>query len=304
MKKKLIILAALALSVAFPSVAQQQPQYTQNQFNSNLMINPAYAGSSDCSSLGIRYRNQWVGLNGAPVTTSVIGETRIVERLFGGLCINYDKIGIDRTFDINGNVAYQLKVSEKGNLAVGLKLGAEFIRSDFGKLVNVSVTDPLYHTNANVTIPFVGVGGLYHTDRYYIGLSAPNVVSFGKVPLRSRIVAPHYDGYGGVRITLPNDFELRPAMLVKYQPQAPVEFDLATDLWFKQLLGVGVSYRTGDAVNCMLKVKYKQYFFGYSYDIPVSGLRRFNYGSHEVFLGIDFPKKAKSEESDKNIRYF
>ncbi len=303
MKKKLIILAALAFSVSC-SFAQQQPQYTQNQFNSNLMINPAYAGSSDCSSLGLRYRNQWAGLNGAPVTIGLIGEARLAERLFGGICINYDKIGIDRTFDINGNLAYQLKVSEKGTLALGLKLAAEFIRSDFGKLVNVSTTDPLYHTNANVTIPFVGVGGLYHTDRCYLGLSAPNLVSFGKVPLRSKILAPHYNAYGGVRISLPNDFELRPAMLVKYQPKAPIEFDLATDLWFKQLVGVGVAYRTGDAVNCMFKIKYQQYFFGYSYDIPVSGLRRFNYGSHEVFLGIDFPKKAKNEEANKNIRYF
>ncbi|MCW3123712.1 MAG: hypothetical protein JWQ38_3204 [Flavipsychrobacter sp.] len=298
---KKIIITLLALAAPWASFAQQQPQYTQNQFNSNLMINPAYAGSSDCSSIGLRYRDQWAGLKGAPTTVSFIGEVKLLERLYGGICINYDKIGINRTFDINGNIAYQLKVSDKGTLALGLKLAGEFIKSDFGSLVNISPSDPLYHTNQNVTIPFVGTGVLYHTDRFYVGASAPNLVSFGNVAMRSKIIAPHYDGYGGLRITLPNEFELRPAMLVKYQPKAPIEFDFASDIWFKQLIGVGLAYRTGDAVNCMLKIRYQAYYFGYSYDIPVSGLRSFNYGSHEVFLGIDFPK---NKDANKNIRYF
>ena len=36
-------------------------------YNMNI-INPAYAGSSDATSVGILYRNQWDGIDGAPKT--------------------------------------------------------------------------------------------------------------------------------------------------------------------------------------------------------------------------------------------
>ena len=303
--KKTIKIAIVILLVSRSLFAQQQAQYTQNQFNSNLIINPAYAGSSECSSLGLRLRDQWVGLDGAPVTLGLIGEMKLIERLYGGICINYDKIGIYNTFSVDGNVAYHVKLSEKAKLAVGLKAGASFIHSDFGKLVNISPSDPLYHTSANFTIPYVGVGVLYYTNKYYLGASAPTLVSFENTSVRGKVNAEHYYLYGGIRLPLNEDYELRPALLTKYQPAAPLEFDLAMDIWFKQRLGFGVSYRTGDAVNCMLKVKYKQFYFGYSYDIPLSDLRSFNYGSHEVFLGLEFcHKKASTDDANKNIRYF
>ena len=69
--KKLImkktILVILILLIAIKTNAQQDPQYTQYMYNMNV-INPAYAGSSDATSIGILYRDQWEGLDGAPKT--------------------------------------------------------------------------------------------------------------------------------------------------------------------------------------------------------------------------------------------
>ena len=62
-----IILVVTLFFLAVNTKAQQDPQYTQYMYNMNI-INPAYAGSSDATSVGILYRNQWDGIDGAPKT--------------------------------------------------------------------------------------------------------------------------------------------------------------------------------------------------------------------------------------------
>ena len=68
MKKTILVI--LILLTASEINAQQDPQYTQYMYNMNV-INPAYAGSSDATSIGILYRDQWEGLEGAPKTATM-----------------------------------------------------------------------------------------------------------------------------------------------------------------------------------------------------------------------------------------
>ena len=49
------------------SFAQQDPQFSQYQFN-QMVINPAYAGSRDALSAVVNVRQQWSGFDGAPRT--------------------------------------------------------------------------------------------------------------------------------------------------------------------------------------------------------------------------------------------
>ena len=58
MKKRILVI--LILLIAFKINAQQDPQYTQYMYNMNV-INPAYAGSNDATSIGVLYRDQWEG---------------------------------------------------------------------------------------------------------------------------------------------------------------------------------------------------------------------------------------------------
>ena len=66
MKKLIIIIATVGFFT--PQLkAQQDPMLSQYMFN-GLYINPAYAGSHKYWSSTLSYRNQWVGLEGAPST--------------------------------------------------------------------------------------------------------------------------------------------------------------------------------------------------------------------------------------------
>ena len=59
----------LILLVFSDIYAQQDPQYTQYMYNTQV-INPAYAGSKDALSFGLLTRKQWVGFDGAPNTST------------------------------------------------------------------------------------------------------------------------------------------------------------------------------------------------------------------------------------------
>jgi type IX secretion system PorP/SprF family membrane protein len=303
--KKLIIIASMLGCVS--AFAQQEPQYTQNQFNSNLEINPAYAGAHDIASLSLRYRSQWVGFEGAPNTVSLNGESRIYKDILGlGLTVINDRIGVLNSTSADLSIASHIRVSQNGKIAAGLKFGLDFLNSNFSKLSNVDLTDPLYQ-DESATIFYMGLGALYYTKKIYIGLSCPRIVSFDNASPQTKISKPHYFIYGGYRIELNDGIELRPAILGKYQAQAPFEMDFAMDVWYEQKVGFGASYRTNDAVAFMVKMKIRNLYLGYSYDMTVSKLRNVNNGTHEVYLGYEFAKKKSGDvvpDRNKNTRYF
>src|SRR5450432_955276 len=66
MKKICIAIAYLFCSKFL--TAQQKPQYTQYILN-NYIINPALSGIENYTDVKLSHRHQWVGLQGAPVTT-------------------------------------------------------------------------------------------------------------------------------------------------------------------------------------------------------------------------------------------
>lgn len=269
--------------------AQQEPQYTQNQFNSTLMINPAYAGRYECGSIAARYRAQWTGMEGSPSTAFITGETKILPRLGIGVNYYYDKLGIETNNHLDVNIAYHLPLNDKGlNFSLGLKGGFNAYRADFSKLVNVNQLDPMYGGPERRFIPTVGLGGMLYNDKFYIGLSSPQLINFESPSIGNKLVVPHFYLYGGVRFEVDEKIELRPALLFKYQQQAPLEADIALNLWYAKTLGLGVAYRTQDAFNFMLQYKYKRITLGYSYDMNVSRLNHFNNGSHEFFVGVEF----------------
>jgi len=299
--KKLIILPILC--GALVATAQQEPQYTQNQFNSNLEINPAYAGANGQASISLRYRKQWVSFEGSPATLSFNAESNVIKkRLALGVTVISDWIGILRSTSADLSLASHIRLSEKSNLSAGIKAGVDFVNSDFSRLVNVDPADPLY-TTENRTIPYVGLGILFYSQRAFAGFSIPRLISFENIAPQSKITKPHYYLYGGYRFTLNSDLDLRPSLLCKYVAAAPFEADIALDIWYRSLIGIGASYRTSDAVNLMIKGQFGHVYIGYSYDITVSAMRPFNAGSHEIYLGFQFGKKGLPDRNQNN-RYF
>ena len=77
MKKIYYIIQILCLGLVTHIQAQQTPQYTQYMYNMSV-VNPAYMiDEPGIIQLGSLYRTQWVGLDGAPETSTLSLNTPI-----------------------------------------------------------------------------------------------------------------------------------------------------------------------------------------------------------------------------------
>jgi hypothetical protein len=291
------------------SNAQTEPMYSQYMYNM-LGVNPAYAGSREASSFNLFQRRQWVGLQGAPQTTSVsIDQSMLDKRAGWGIQLYDDKLGVEKADGINLMASTRIRVSENGILSGGLSFGVMNYRID---LMNVTgrytPSDPAFYTNFNKWLPSVGLGLYYNTDNFYAGVSIPNL-------LKSRLTAfdvmrsglqkvnkKHIFLTTGMVFAISDDIKLKPSTMIKMVEGAPIEADLNTNVWLREIIGLGVSYRTGDAVIGMAEIQVNENLrFGYGYDVTISPLKYYNNGSHEIMIRYEF---GNFKTKIKSTRYF
>ena len=156
--------------------SQQNPMFTQYMFNT-LAVNPAYAGSGKAMNVTGLYRNQWVGLDGAPTTQTFFLHTPFLNKNMGlGLSVVNDKIGPVQQTMIYADYSYTIKLSEKAKLAFGLKGGVKLVNVNLRSLDVKDEQDVSFSQNiTNQAIPNFGFGMYYHTKKWYVGISTPQL---------------------------------------------------------------------------------------------------------------------------------
>ena len=306
---RVLMLLAVMLFAYQKSIAQTEPMYSQYMFNM-LGVNPAYAGSREASSFNFFQRSQWIGLQGAPQTTSFSFDQSILNKRAGwGIQFYDDKIGVEKADGINIMGSTKIQVSENGILSGGLSFGLMNYRID---LMNVTgrftPNDPAFYSNLNKWTPSLGIGIYYNTDNFYAGVSIPNI-------LKSRLTAfdlirsglqkvnqKHIFLTTGFAIPINEDLKLKPSTMIKMVEGAPIEADFNTNVWLRDIIGLGVSYRTGDAVIGMAEIQANQNLrFGYAYDMTISPLKFYNTGTHEIMIRYEI---GNFKNKIKSTRYF
>jgi type IX secretion system PorP/SprF family membrane protein len=301
-RKNIFLLAVLlAVGCSGSVFGQQDPQYTQYMFN-GLAYNPAYAGSRDALSGTFLLRKQWVQLNGAPLTGSLAlhGPSRNDRHGFG-VSVVHDRLGITRQNFFNGSYAYRFPVGP-GKLALGLQGGFTQFQNQYNDIVLINPDQVNPGVNLSAALPTFGTGIYYNTERFYLGLSAPNLLAGEYFRYKNQAAQQiastqkrHYFGTMGVVIPLGQNVEFKPSVVAKYVQNSPFEMDFNASFLFRQRIWLGAGYRTGDALLFMI-----EYFhtgglrIGYAYDLTLTQLRTVNTGSHELMLGFDLaPRKTK-----------
>jgi len=305
MKKYYIILIVL-LVASFQSVeAQQDAQYTQYMYNT-LSINPAYAGSRGVLSIAGLYRSQWVGLDGAPETGTFNIHSPIGPKGKVGLGFSVinDRIGEgvnDETyFDIA--FSYTIQTSATGKMSFGLKAGGHLLNVDFTRLNQFTSELGQDNNIDNRFSPNIGLGLYYHTDKFYVGLSAPNLLEtdhFEESPTfntegrsvsyisRERI---NYYLITGYVFDLNPTLKFKPALLTRAVSGAPLQVDLSANFLFNEKFILGAAYRWDAALSGLVGFQISdQLMLGLAYDRETTELGRaeFNDGSFEVFVRFE-----------------
>jgi len=296
--KKVLLVLTLFFAVTF-AFAQQEPQFSQNMFN-QLSINPGYAGSNDAICATLFFRQQWMGLDGAPTTEVLSVSTPIKGTDFGvGLIIMQDKIGFSDNKSINLAFSYQLDIGI-GKLGFGLNAGLfnHYLDGDWivipqdGQGEGNAYSDPLIPNAESVMALDLNFGVFLNSDNYYIGLSSThlNEASLDYNQNASSYLRRHYYLTGGYVIQLPNpNFELTPSVFIKSDGTSS-QFEFNAMILYKKLYWGGVSYRFGDAYSAMFGIELPNRIkFGFAYDFTTSEMATFNSGgSVEIMLGYCF----------------
>lgn len=289
------------MMLSFSLHAQQEPMYSQYMFNM-LNINPAYAGNRVSDNITALYRNQWIGLEGAPKTMTLTWDRRKPDGNVGyGLQLYNDKIGVEKTTGVQAFYAYRIPF-ENSFLSFGLSGGVLNYQADYTQVTTIQPGDPRFQQNENGWLPTAGFGILFASEYWYLGLSVPallhtkiNAVNY--LDQNDFGANNHYFLTGGYAFDLSEGVKIKPSVLLKAVKGAPLELDLNMNVWFMNILGVGASYRTGDALIGSIEFQLMpQLRLGYAYDYTISDLRSYNRGTHELMLRLEIGTGGKADK--------
>lgn len=293
--------------------AQQDAQFSQYMFN-GIYINPAYAGYKEQLNLHAFYRNQWTGITGAPKTISLAVDAIANEGNVGlALQLSSDRLGAQRNQSVYANYAYRIPLNQDGTsrLAFGVGLGAIQLGID-GSMLNPNdreINQPLGMSSS--ILPDARAGVFYQNERFYVGISADNLVSqYINIDKYAFIPQPktHYYLTAGMLVPLSYDMLLKPSFLIKDDRGGPTSLDINAFLIMADKFWLGASYRTG------VKLYNKNYLqknlsqlnsavasaqfsvnenlrIGYAYDFSLGALQSYSGGTHEISISYFFNRK-------------
>ncbi|MFQ3576321.1 MAG: type IX secretion system membrane protein PorP/SprF [Cytophagales bacterium] len=303
MKYLIFLLSSLTL------MAQQDADQhiTQSMFN-RMAINPASTGVNDVISAGMFYRNQWLArIPGSPVYQLAHFQmpTNDKKMAFGGILTN-DAIGFENRMSVAANGAYHIR-SHSSVYSFGLQAGVKYYNMDRSKVDAKEQNDAvLFGPERTPLLPDFAFGFNYTHKNFFGGFSITHlnqtrIKYSGNSTIDSRL-RRHYYVNLGYNYALDPYFTLKPSVLVRALPKAPVQADFAVLLDYNGGLWGGFNVRSGDALGFIVGVQLNKLNIhvdqamriGYAFDHTVSRMPRYNAGgSHEIMLQYDFRKKVK-----------
>ena len=286
---KMLVLGGVGLLCIPQTYAQQDPQYTQYMYN-HSNINPAYAGSREGLNIFGLYRTQWVGLEGAPKTATLSVNTPLGDSGLG-LGVNFvnDHLGVMDDNTLSVDLSYAIDLNYHYKLAFGLKGSANLLDVNYSKLHIYNPTDPVAEEDVkNEFTPNIGAGLFLYSDKAYIGLSVPTLLTRSRYDdnnvktLRQKM---HMYLTGGYVFDLNPNLKFKPATMIKMEQGSPLQVDLTANFMFVDKFTIGAAYRWDASVSGLVGFQVSEHLFiGYSYDAETSKLARYNSGSHEIFM--------------------
>lgn len=289
------------VGLTFYGFSQQDPVYTQ-YMNNLLTIQPAYAGSSGALNITGISRAQWVGFEGAPNTNSLTINSPLERFNVGiGLSIINDKWGPIRQNGVYVDYAYRIKVNQEQFISFGIKVGFNIYQAYLTDLAINDPNDPVFAYDVNFKfLPNMGVGIMWHSDRFFLGVSAPKI-------LKNRIQSQtseniyrevlHFYGMGGCVFYLSDFLKFKPTALYRWAERTPSFVDLSGSFLFYDRVWVGATYRFSNSYGLIFQFNVNsQLKFGYSYDLTTFHPSQVNSGTHEFMISYDFVSGRRSRQ--------
>lgn len=303
MKKIITILLLTTSTVGF---SQQDPQYSQYQFN-QMVINPAYAGSRDALSVVVDARQQWSGFNGAPRTQAFSLHGPLKKKRIGlGLSGYNDQIGPKKIFGVYGSFAYIMPITNTLKLSFGVRAGAVSYNFDWSKITyqNPNEGSTNFSPQSQHTVIDLDAGLYLKSNSFYCGISATHL-NRGKVYDEKIAIPPstfttsstsynlNYTLNPHLFFIISKGFKagenliINPTIMAKSALITNIDFNL--NFLIKQRVWLGTFFRSDQTIGVLTQVYITpQFRIGYAYDTSFGKIQKRLGAGHEIMLGFDF----------------
>ena len=301
MKKIFFIIGTLFVVNAF---AQQEPLFTQYYVN-DMVINPAISGSKAYNPLTILTRQQWLGFEGAPLSTNISYHGTLVDQgrsAMGGYLM-FDKATPSLQANLHLNYAYHVPLNyDDVKLSFGLGAKLMYHNIDFNKEDLPPGNDPAFSTKSyDKTLADASSGVYLYGKEFYIGFSISNMFqsSFNTKVQGSPFPNSEYRNYYGIGAykfqVINNDWQLEPSVLIRKMQYQKTLTDLTTRIIFLENNWAGLTFRNNGTAIFSFGFGAKNTHLSYSYDHSFSNeITQYTYGTHE--LGISFRIGTQSSQ--------
>ena len=302
---KSLYFLALVVFVATTGYAQQLP-ISNFQLRNTYPFNPAYAGFNNSLEGALSHRQQWTGVDNAPVTT-FLGVHGLLGTKHGvGGSIVVDQTDFISRLNARLSYGYKVEIGEDHALRFGLAAGILQNKISTGDIRITDPNDALLFSEDLTGIAFdADFGIFYNVKALQIGIAIPRLLESGIDYSPENGEAGfmhnrHFSAQAAYAITTENElWRITPTAFFRGVPAGSTQIDGGIEVAWKNLLWLGAMWRQDAGYVASLGFTLKDRFnVGYAYEFGTSGIAQSSNGSHEVMLGFMLKKKTKDQPKD------
>jgi type IX secretion system PorP/SprF family membrane protein len=311
-----ILIQFLLFHFSLEGHAQQQPLYSQFTFNKYL-FNPAVAGCEQIPVIQLSAYEQWIGFEGAPKFHTVTFDTRIFQetreprrnirlkfKLFKpgtvgtGVQIFNEKYGTLSHTGLTATYSYHMKLGEHR-----LSFGFSPVLSNLGlRSSDIILSDDQFDElvegkNTRRWIVDFDFGVYLVKDEYFAGYSVHHLsrsaLQWGGTTDADYLIGRQHYFMGGYRYKYSEKLLFEPSMLIKISEDRKDQIDINLKCNITDKYWCGISYKTSKTLSVFGGLQYDRYLFCYAFDMTLTPIRKFNYGSHELLLAVQLGQTIK-----------
>ncbi len=300
--RKILLITFFWLGIFLCAKAQQSPQYL-HYFTNPYLYNPAFAGYDKSPVIYLTHRRQWLGIEGAPVTSNLSFHTPLGNKspISLGVNITNDVYGIINNSSARATFAYMVPLAVEADhyIKFGISAGAGLNSIDLSE-VDIS-GDPTLINASGSNMYLDGRFGLqYHLMGLNVGFALPQlfdtplavtdeVKTFQIDRLSKYIISGSYRFNLGIE----GSIAFEPSVLYHVSNEAENRIDALGILYIKNALWVGGAYQQQSGIGALLGVKVKKLSIGYAYGMGGSDIANHGKGTHEVQISFIAGKKRE-----------
>ncbi|MTI27150.1 PorP/SprF family type IX secretion system membrane protein, partial [Fulvivirga kasyanovii] len=289
-------LITLLFLTTISALGQQVPSYNQFFFNPAL-YNPSFIGQSGYTEANINHRQQWVGIEGAPVTTNVNIQTPLSERLALGLILYSDKLGLLTTYETTAGLSYNINLGPASRLSFGLTAGVG--RNEIEFVDN----DPAYANALDKSFYFSGQFGVNFTmNRLTVGFALPQLMesqfaqeeNFEEIGLEATKLTFSSVSY---KFDIGQKITLEPTVFYQSDEKSIDQLGGLAAITYDNLFWVGGGYREEQGANGFVGFNINEFIkVGYAYEFaPAATSSELSDGTHEFQVSIKLGKNKRQK---------